>query len=259
MRYSFLLLLVLLWSCDNKRTTNAPVTQAPGPTTAAPAIMSSAKPSATKPLDTLAAASASAGSTNAHRFLASGETLRQFVPAGYFIQYEAQGDISRDGIADVALILREITDSTSERAFVVLLGQPSSPKYKLADAGWNAIGPQCSDDGYPFRSIEQLAIAKGAISLELYDPGPAGNLFTTYRYIAGNVQLTERETFFQGAGQASRCHEHLLTGVTEWEEVHLLKEPAESTETTEQTKPVKILLHDSNPDEMTNNKNHQLK
>jgi hypothetical protein len=81
------------------------------------------------------------------------------------------------------------------------------------------------------RSFEQLAIAKGAISLELYKPGPSGNLFTTYRYIAGNVQLTERETFFQGAGGASGCHEHLLTGVVKSAEINRMKEPEESTQT----------------------------
>ena len=186
----------------------------------------------------------------------AGETLQQFVPAGYFIQHEAQGDINQDGIADAALVLRETADSTSERAFVVVLGQTISPKYKLADAGWTAIGPQCITDGYPIRSHEQLAIAQGAISLELYEPGPAGNLFTTYRYIDGNVQLTERETFFQGAGGASGCHEDLLKGVVKSEEINRMKEPEESTQTTKQIKPVKILLHDSNPDEMSNDNIH---
>jgi hypothetical protein len=231
----------LLWSCGSKSTAEATSTQyaetlpeAPA-TTPAPALPPSA---------------------DAHDLPVAGESLQQFVPAGYFIQHEARGDINQDGMADAALVLRETADSTSERALVVVLGQAASPKYKLADAGWTAIGPQCTTDGYCIRSHEQLAIAQGAISLELYEPGPAGNLFTTYRYIAGNVQLTERATFFQGAGGASGCHEDLLTGVIKSEEINRMKEPEESTQTTKQVKPVKILLHDSNPDEMGNDNIH---
>jgi hypothetical protein len=226
---SLCLLSVLLYSCHN----NAPDL---------PAV---------KSFDTVTVSSFDEPA-DPHQIRPTGDAPEQFVPAGYFIQYSAEGDINGDGLEDAAMVLREIKDSTAERAFVVLTQQTGTPKYKLADAGWSAIGPQYTGEGYEIRGTEDLSITNGAIELQLYDPGPSGNLFSTYRFIDGNIQLTTLETFNQGAGGASGSKWHLLTGEVESTEINRMKDPEESTESTNTIAPQKVLLRDSDPETLTN-------
>jgi hypothetical protein len=185
---------------------------------------------------------------------AAGEHPEQFAPAGYAIQYQAEGDINSDGLADAAIVLRATEDSTEGRALAVLVAQAGSPRYRLADAGWNAIGPQYAASGYPIRYIEELTIEQGDINLKLSDPGPSGNLSTIYRYMDREVRLVSLETFNQGAGGASRLTKDFLTGKVTSVEINRMKDPEETSEATTEGEPRKILLHDSNPEEFVNGK-----
>lgn len=184
-----------------------------------------------------------------------GSRPESFVLRGYFIQYQATGDIDSNGLADEAMILREVSDSTGPRAFLVLL-QQKDHKYMLADSSWTAIGPQCTAEGFPVRGAEMLEIKNGNIELQLFEPGPAGNLFSTYRLINGSIVLTELETFNQGAGGKSRMKHYLLTGLQEFEEINLMTDPETTTPSGDTVTPQRILLHDSNPDELVYGKEH---
>lgn len=187
---------------------------------------------------------------------ASGSQPEAFVPAGYFIQYRADGDINGDRLPDVAMVIRQTDDSATARAVLVLLQEAGGVKYRLADAGWKAIGPQCNQDGYPIRGTEDLSIEDGSLELYQYEPGPAGNLFSTYHYLDGEVQLVVVEMFAQGAGGASGRKLHLQTGLIEDTEINRMKDPEEATESTETGAPQKILLRDANPDELMFGKDH---
>jgi len=232
MKYTlFLGLPLLLYSCRHTNTTEQSTAKSFDTVTAAPVVAT-----VTDPAD--------------FKFPASGETLQAFVPPGYFIQYEAAGDLNEDGLPDAAMVLRETADSTAPRALVVLTQQTGTPKYKLADAGWNAIGPQYTGDGYEIRGTEDLSIEGGAVELKLYDPGPSGNLFSTYRFMDGAIQLTTLEMFYQGAGGASGRTWNLLTGEVKSEEINRTKDPEESTEATSTKEPERVLLHDSDPEEL---------
>lgn len=224
-----ILFLILVYSCNTNQSSTTSTT--------------------TKHADTVIAAPTPAIPVT-NDIPATGETTQQFVPQGYFVQYEAAGDINNDQLEDVAIVLRELNDSTTARALVVLLQQADGPKYKLADVGWNAIASQCSENGYTKWGTEDLEITNSDISLKLYDPGVYSNIFSTYRYMNGNIRLVILETFSQGAGGAVGVTHNLLTGEVKTEEINRMKDPEESTESTSNVKPQTVLLKDSDPDKI---------
>ncbi len=92
----------------------------------------------------------------------------------YKIQYEAKGDLNKDGLVDVAIVLVHNTDQAAKRPMLILL-QNKDKSYRLDKVSELAIPSEYMDD-YKVYYTEEIKIEDGLLKIELFGNGPSSNL-----------------------------------------------------------------------------------
>jgi hypothetical protein len=157
----------------------------------------------------------------------SGARVRDFVPAGWDTLATAKGDLNKDSLADVAVVIqRKKTTSSAEDGFpeaeprllLVLFGArtglnlacQSNVAILLADAG-GAMGD-------PF---EQLAIERGTLVTGFYGGSrDKWNMSYRYRYQQGDFYLIGADAWGGNESYAYKYSYNLLTGRLQVEAQH---------------------------------------
>jgi hypothetical protein len=159
--------------------------------------------------------------------------LEGFVPPGWRLEAKAEGDLDRDGDADLALVLRqqdpknvfvneglgENPFDTNPRILAVAAREPSGG-YRLAVANRTLIprriDPVQSD---PLSELGRIDIARGALRVTLYRFASAGgwSMGTTsfaFRLRGGALELIgyDRDATARNTGETEEVSINYLTG-----------------------------------------------
>lgn len=146
----------------------------------------------------------------------------------YEIQYEANGDLNKDGLDDIAIVLVQKEVKTDERPMLILI-QNKDKSYRL-DKVSNLVMPiEYTDSNYKIYDKEDVNIENGMLNIRLYGTGPSGNVFSDFKYFGNDLMLTYIETYNVGAGS--------------WHQLYYIIEKGELTEvitnTMEESMPTK--------------------
>ncbi|PKF73766.1 hypothetical protein [Chryseobacterium sp. PMSZPI] len=179
----------------------------------------------------------------------TGKKPSDFVSSEYEIQYDAEGDLNQDGLADMALVLRKKTDTLSQRKMLILL-KNSDKTYRLDKTSDTVLPNEYNESGYKMHDPEDISIEKGVLNINLYDIGPYGNQFSTFKYINGNLILTYIETYNMGAGSHSSLYYEPLKGKLTEETVNTMKEDMPASTETFKVKKESFLFEKASPDEI---------
>lgn len=149
-------------------------------------------------------------------------------PNGLFeIQYEAEGDLNGDGLADKALVLRQDAEKSAERPMLILV-QTQGKTYHLDKISTTAMPPENDENGYRSYDDETISIVNGVLHIELYSTGPQGNLHSQFKYFEKDLLLTRVEAQNIGAGSHQTLVYNLLTGELAQEVTNTLDEDMSS-------------------------------
>lgn len=182
----------------------------------------------------------------------TGKPASDFVSAGYEIQYEAEGDLNQDGLADKALVLRRKDDSLAQRTMIVLLKNPDKT-YRLFKTSATVLPAEYNESGYKMHDPEDISIEKGALHINLYDIGPYGNQFSKFKYMDNNLILTYIETYNMGAGSHSSFAYEPMKGKIRLETVNTMEKEMPATVETFQVKKERFLLENVSPENIVTN------
>lgn len=137
--------------------------------------------------------------TSAPEFPKSGTQSTDFLPASglYGIQYEAEGDLNGDGLADKALVLRQDADKSAERPMLILL-QTQGKTYHLDKISTKAMPPENDASGYRSYGDETIRIVDGVLHAELYGIDDPGAFLYQFKYIEKDLVLTRVVEQYKG-------------------------------------------------------------
>ncbi|HKX12344.1 MAG TPA: hypothetical protein VJP40_04255 [bacterium] len=148
---------------------------------------------------------------------ASGARIADFVPKGWEILMQAEGDLNRDGKPDAALALKNSKEESSNeevpRLLVLLLQNPDGT-YRLASKSAEAI--LCRSCGGVFGDpLAELQIKSGVLIIDHYAGSRQRWSYThRWRFQDGDwVLIGETKTSFDAIGPEAKSDDmNLLTG-----------------------------------------------
>ncbi|MBB6369085.1 hypothetical protein [Chryseobacterium shigense] len=181
--------------------------------------------------------------------LKTGKKPSDLVPAGYEIQYDAEGDLNLDGLTDVALVIRKKEDTLADRKMMILLKNPDKT-YRLDKISDTVLPNEYNEAGYKMHDPEDISIEKGELHINLYDIGPYGNQFSTFKYLNGNLILTYIETYNMGAGSHSALYYEPMKGKLVLETINTMEEEMPSESKTSHLKKERYLFEKISPDDI---------
>ena len=157
----------------------------------------------------------------------TGTSAGDFAPAGWVVEAQAEGDLNKDGLADVAFVLRDTSAAnvidnaeglgvpsldTNPRILCIGFKDAAAGSYRLVLRNHTLIPRTESatvDDA--FDKDGGLTVARGAVSIELNFFASAGSWETsdtklTFRYGHGHFRLIglERSTAQRNSGEMTR-------------------------------------------------------
>ncbi|QBA21830.1 hypothetical protein EU348_11765 [Chryseobacterium indologenes] len=182
----------------------------------------------------------------------AGKQVSDFVSSQYEIQYETEGDLNQDGLPDKALVLRKKDDTLAQRTMIVLLKNPDKT-YRLFKSSETVLPDEYNESGYKIHDPEDISIEKGILNINLYDIGPYGNQFSTFKYVNDNLILTYVETYNMGAGSHSALYYEPMKGKVTLETVNTMVEEMPSETKKVQVKKERFLFENVSPDDVVTN------
>lgn len=180
-------------------------------------------------------------------FPVTGKKASDFVSSTYEIQYETEGDLNQDGLSDLALVVRKKTDTLAGRTVLVILKNPDTT-YKLDKVSTTVFPDEYNSNGYKMHDPEDISIEKGELNINLYDIGPNGNLFSTFKYLNNNLVLTYIETYNMGAGSHQALYYEPMKGKFVQEITNTMEEEAPTTSKTFHVKKENYRFENVSPD-----------
>ncbi|MGN7709283.1 hypothetical protein [Chryseobacterium sp. 22543] len=186
------------------------------------------------------------------KLLKTGKQTSDFVSDEYDIQYETEGDLNQDGLADKALILRKKDDTLAQRTMLVLL-KNSDKTYRLFKASTTVLPDEYNEAGYKMHDPEDISIEKGTLNINLYDIGPYGNQFNKFRYNNDQLILSYIETYNMGAGSHSALYYEPMKGKIALETVNTMEEEMPSATKNLQVKKERFLFEKVSPEDVVRN------
>jgi hypothetical protein len=185
-------------------------------------------------------------------FPATGKKASDFVSDFYEIQYEAEGDLNQDGLPDIALVVRKKADTLAGRTVLVILKNRDTT-YKLDKVSTKAFPDEYNSDGYKMHDPEDINIEKGELNINLYDIGPNGNLFSTFKYLNNNLILTYIETYNMGAGSHQALYYEPMKGKFVQEVTNTMEEDTPTTSKTFHLKKENYRFENVSPEKIIEN------
>lgn len=181
--------------------------------------------------------------------LKTGKKPSDLVPDGYEIQYDAEGDLNQDGLADMALVIRKKEDTLAGRKMMILL-RKTDKTYRVDKISETVFPDEYNEAGYKMHDPEDITIENGGLSINLYDIGPNGNQFSRFKYLNGDLVLTYIETYNMGAGSHSALYYEPMKGKLIHESVNTMEEEMPSTSNTIYLKKERFLFEKTSPDDV---------
>ncbi|MBL1223099.1 hypothetical protein JET18_19805 [Chryseobacterium sp. L7] len=181
--------------------------------------------------------------------LQTGKKPSDLVPDGYEIQYDAEGDLNLDGMADAALIVRKKEDTLARRKMLILL-KNIDQTYRLYKTSDTVLPDEYNESGYKIHDPEDIAIEKGELHISLYDVGPYGNQFSRFKYMDGNLILSYIETYNMGAGSHSAMFYLPMKGKVTHETINTMEEEMPAESKTSSIKKQRFLFENASPDDI---------
>lgn len=178
-----------------------------------------------------------------------GKKPSDLVPAGYEIQYDAEGDLNQDGLPDFALVIRKKEDTLADRKMMILLKNPDKT-YRLDKTSDTVLPNEYNEAGYKMHDPEDISIEKGELHINLYDIGPYGNQFSKFKYLNGDFILTYIETYNMGAGSHSALYYEPMKGKLILETINTMEEEMPSESKTLHLRKEKYLFEKASPDDI---------
>lgn len=172
-----------------------------------------------------------------------------FVPAGYEIQYDAEGDLNLDGLSDMALVIRKKEDTLAARKMMILI-KNTDKTYRIDKISGTVLPDEYNEAGYKMHDPEDISIEKGELNINLYDIGPYGNQFSRFKYLNGDLILTYIETYNMGAGSHSALYYEPMKGKLILETVNTMKEEMPSESKTFHLKKERYIFEKSSPEDI---------
>ncbi|MCT2561102.1 hypothetical protein [Chryseobacterium herbae] len=179
----------------------------------------------------------------------SGKTPSDLVPDGYEIQYDAEGDLNQDGLADIALVIRKKDDTLAGRKMMILL-KNSDKTYRVDKISDTVLPDEYNEAGYKMHDPEDITIENGELSINLYDIGPNGNQFSRFKYLNGDLVLTYIETYNMGAGSHSALFYQPMKGKLTLETVNTMEEEMPTESKKFQLKRERFVFEKTSPDDV---------
>jgi len=172
--------------------------------------------------------------------------IKDFIPQYYKIDMETEGDLNRDGLEDKVVVLINTRDTTAQRATLILL--KINDAYSLDKKSFSALEPKYREDGFQIYDTEDVSIdSTGTLTFQMYSPGPAGNLSSSYKYFKNELVLINVNTYNMGAGGHTELDLDLLNGIYEETNTNTMKEDMPSETITKKYKLPKVTFEKSSP------------
>lgn len=171
------------------------------------------------------------------------------VPAGYEIQYDAEGDLNLDGLSDRALVIRKKEDTLAARKMMILI-KNTDKTYRLDKISDTVLPDEYNEAGYKMHDPEDISIEKGELNINLYDIGPYGNQFSRFKYLNGDLILTYIENYNMGVGSHSALYYEPVKGKLILETVNTMKEEMPSESKTFHLKKERYVFEKTSPEDI---------
>ncbi len=152
----------------------------------------------------------------------TGNKAEDFLPkiGIYEIQYEANGDLNKDGLDDIAIVLLHKEVKTDERPMLILI-QNKDKSYRL-DKVSNLVMPiEYNEYNSKLFDTEEISIEKGALNIKLYGKD---NSFGTFKYFGNDLLLSYVEVFYRGAGSQQGIKYDFVKGEQTTTEIDLISD-----------------------------------
>lgn len=178
-------------------------------------------------------------------FPKTGNKIADFLPklGIYEVQYEAEGDLNNDGLADIAVVLKHKQSNTLKRPILILL-QNENKSYRLDKVSDIAMPIEYNEHDFKLYDTEDIGIGKGELQINFYGMGPSGTFLSVFKYIGNDLVLYSMETYFSGAGGRSGLFYDYEKGEITETETNTMKEDEPTTSQTSKAK-AKIYLFEN--------------
>ncbi|MCR4030093.1 MULTISPECIES: hypothetical protein [Flavobacterium] len=190
----------------------------------------------------------------------TGNKLTDFLPKLdiYAIQYEAEGDLNNDGLADAVIVLKHKESNTLKRPTLVLL-RNEDKSYRLDKVSEIVMPVEYNEYDFKLYDTEDVIIENGELHISLYGMGPSGTFISAFKYIKNDFVLYNMETYFSGAGGRSGLFYDFEKGEITETETNTMKEDEPTTSQTTKAKLKSYLFEDTSIIDFYNGDNTQLK
>ncbi len=175
-----------------------------------------------------------------------GNTASDFLPILniYKIQYQAKGDLNKDGRDDIVVVLVHKESKIADRPMLILL-QNKDKSYRL-DKFSNKVFPvEHNEADYKLFDTEDISVEDGQLYINLYSIGPSGNIFASFKYIGNDFVLTNLEGNFRGAGGSSIITYNSSTGEISTVDTNTMEEDMPSKSHTSKSKQKRYLFENT--------------
>lgn len=179
-----------------------------------------------------------------------GNKASDFLPSSgiYEIQYEAKGDLNKDGRDDIVIVLVHKEVKTEERPMLILL-QNKDKSYRLDKVSDLIMPVEYNDNDFQMYVSQEISIENGTLKIKLSGAGgPVGNIFSHLKYVGDDLLLTYIETYNAGAGSWLSLYYDLEKGLLTEEITNTMKEDMPSKSKTFKLKKEKHLFESTSPD-----------
>lgn len=167
------------------------------------------------------------------KYALKGKTATDFIqdPHFYSIQYEAMGDLNRDGLMDKVLVVKHKKNRTAARYILILL-QDGTQNFHLNTLSNTIFEPEYNEYDYKWYETEEIAINNGTLQISFYGNGASGNIFYQFEYQNEALLLSYLEVFGAGAGEQSTEYYDFKKGEITKISVNMMEEEMPETITS---------------------------
>lgn len=175
-----------------------------------------------------------------------GNTASDFLPILniYKIQYQAKGDLDKDGRDDLVVVLVHKESKTADRPMLILL-QNKDKSYRLDKISNKVFPVEYNEADYKLFDTEDISVEDGQLYINLYSIGPSGNIFSSFKYVGNDFVLTNLEGNFRGAGGSSVISYDFSTGKIVTVDTNTMEEDMPSKSNTSKSKQKRHLFENT--------------
>lgn len=184
-------------------------------------------------------------------FPKTGNKAADFLPSLniYGIQYEAKGDLNKDGLDDIAVVFNHKESNIADRPMLILL-QNKDKSFHLDKVSNFAMPIEYTDSDYKIYDTEDISIEDGILKIQLYGIGPSGNVFSDFKYFDNDLILTYIETYNVGAGSWQQLYYNIEKGELSQVITNTMEEIMPTKEKTFKLTKEKYKFESASPDDI---------